>query len=94
MPELAERVLLMDDDLAVRTSLTFALELEGLTVRVYDSGAALLADPELAADIGRPELPTGLRQYPTTYGLRRAEKLRPVLALESVMFTAVRPCHA
>ena len=48
MPELAKRVLLVDDDLAVRTSLKFALELEGLTVRVYDSGAALLADPELA----------------------------------------------
>jgi len=48
MSELAERVLLVDDDLAVRTSLKFALELEGLTVRIYDSGAALLADPELA----------------------------------------------
>lgn len=48
MPELAECVLLVDDDLAVRTSLKFALELEGLAVRIYDSGAALLADPELA----------------------------------------------
>ncbi|WP_262266374.1 response regulator transcription factor [Microvirga yunnanensis] len=48
MSELAERVLLVDDDLAVRTSLKFALELEGLAVRVYDSGAALLADPDLA----------------------------------------------
>jgi two-component system response regulator FixJ len=38
MPELAKRVLLVDDDLAVRTSLKSALELEGLTARVYDSG--------------------------------------------------------
>jgi FixJ family two-component response regulator len=38
MPELVKSVILVDDDLAVRTSLKFALELEGLTVRVYDSG--------------------------------------------------------
>ena len=33
----------VDDDLAVRNSLKFALELEGFTVRAYRSGAELLA---------------------------------------------------
>jgi two-component system, LuxR family, response regulator FixJ len=47
MSELAERVLVVDDDLAVRNSLKFALEMEGLTVRAYGSGAELLADPDL-----------------------------------------------
>jgi two-component system response regulator FixJ len=36
-------VLLVDDDAAVREALKFALEVEGLPVRTYDSGAALLA---------------------------------------------------
>jgi two-component system, LuxR family, response regulator FixJ len=40
-------VLLVDDDLAVRSSLKFVLELEGLAVRAYASGAELLADPDL-----------------------------------------------
>jgi FixJ family two-component response regulator len=47
MSELAERVLVVDDDLAVRNSLKFALELEGLAVRAYGSGAELLTDPDL-----------------------------------------------
>jgi FixJ family two-component response regulator len=36
-------VLVVDDDEAVRSSMRFALELEGLDVRLYDGGAALLA---------------------------------------------------
>jgi two-component system, LuxR family, response regulator FixJ len=40
-------VIVVDDDDAVRQSLKFALEIEGMNVRVYESGAALLADPEL-----------------------------------------------
>ena len=47
MSEHSESVLLVDDDLAVRSSLKFALELEGLVVRVYGSGAELLADQHL-----------------------------------------------
>lgn len=43
-------VLIVDDDEAVRNSLKFALELEGLTVRVYAGGAALLGDRELPAN--------------------------------------------
>ena len=40
-------VLVVDDDLAVRESLKFALELEGLEVHVCASGADLLAHPHL-----------------------------------------------
>lgn len=47
MSELAERVLVVDGDLAVRSSLKFALEPEGLVVRAYGSGAELLSDPDL-----------------------------------------------
>ncbi len=42
-------VLLVDDDRAVRESLQFSLQLEGLTVRIHGGGAALLADPDLSA---------------------------------------------
>jgi two-component system, LuxR family, response regulator FixJ len=40
-------VLLIDDDLAVREALQFALELEGLSVRVHNGSDGLLADPNL-----------------------------------------------
>ena len=43
-------VIVVDDDAAVRQSLKFALELEGMSVRLYESGAELLADPELPAN--------------------------------------------
>ena len=40
-------VCVVDDDAAVRSALKFALELEGMKVRLYDGGHALLDDPEL-----------------------------------------------
>jgi two-component system, LuxR family, response regulator FixJ len=40
-------VLIVDDDLAVRESLKFALELEGLAVRAFGSGSELLAHADL-----------------------------------------------
>lgn len=40
-------ILIVDDDPAVRDSLKFSLELEGLTVHTCDSGAALLDHPQL-----------------------------------------------
>jgi FixJ family two-component response regulator len=43
-------VIVVDDDAAVRQSLKFALELEGMNVRLYESGDELLADPELPAN--------------------------------------------
>jgi FixJ family two-component response regulator len=49
MPTMPGQVLVVDDDAAVRNSLKFALELEGLTVRAYADGDALLADSALPA---------------------------------------------
>lgn len=40
-------VLLVDDDLAVREALKFALELEGISVAVCANGAELLNHPDL-----------------------------------------------
>jgi FixJ family two-component response regulator len=42
-------VIVVDDDAAVRHSLKFALELEGLDVRLYSGGEEVLADAELPA---------------------------------------------
>jgi len=44
----ANTVLVVDDDAAVRASLTFAFEVEGFQVNLYNRGKALLADPNLA----------------------------------------------
>ncbi|KMO34401.1 histidine kinase [Methylobacterium variabile] len=44
MPAPTGPVLVVDDDEAVRLSLKFALELEGLDVRLYEDAAQLLAD--------------------------------------------------
>lgn len=42
-------VIVVDDDDAVRRSLKFALELEGLSVRLYGGGGQLLAEIDLPA---------------------------------------------
>lgn len=47
MPKRTGPVLVVDDDEAVRRSLKFALELEGLDVRIYEDGAELLRDEAL-----------------------------------------------
>lgn len=47
MPKHTGPVLVVDDDEAVRDSLKFALELEGLDVRLYAGGAELLRDTAL-----------------------------------------------
>ena len=47
MPSIRGPVLVVDDDAAVRQSLKFALEQEGLEVRLYEVGVQLLADDEL-----------------------------------------------
>jgi len=47
MAKRTDIVLVVDDDLAVRESLKFALELEGLTVSVCASGEELLSHPDL-----------------------------------------------
>ena len=47
MAKKAGTVLIVDDDAAVRSSLKFALEIEGLVVRLYDGPLAVLADDNL-----------------------------------------------
>lgn len=43
-------VIVVDDDAAVRNSLKFALELEGLSVRLFGGGDEVLAAPDLPED--------------------------------------------
>ena len=40
-------ICVVDDDMAVRNALKFALEIEGLDVRAYDGPVSLLNDPNL-----------------------------------------------
>lgn len=47
MLPVANTVLVVDDDAAVRASLKFALEVEGFKVKLYDRAATLLADTNL-----------------------------------------------
>ena len=47
MPFFLGLIILVIDDDAVRQSLKFALEQEGLEVHLYESGEQLLADPAL-----------------------------------------------
>jgi len=47
--ETRTRVLVVDDDLAVRDSLKFALETEGLAVETYASGRQMFASKSAAA---------------------------------------------
>jgi FixJ family two-component response regulator len=47
MPTITGPVIVVDDDDAVRQSLKFALELEGLSVRVYRDGDHFLAEDDL-----------------------------------------------
>jgi FixJ family two-component response regulator len=42
-----DSVIVVDDDEAVRKSLKFALELEGLDVRLYDGSEQILSDTDL-----------------------------------------------
>jgi FixJ family two-component response regulator len=48
MSQLTGPVIVVDDDDAVRNSLKFALELEGLSVHLFKGGAELLAEADLS----------------------------------------------
>jgi two-component system response regulator FixJ len=90
----AERVLVVDDDLAVRNSLRFALEMEGLTVRTYGSGAELLADPDLAScgclviDCNMP----GMNGIELVKRLEERHQHRPVILITSGSARGVAEC--
>ena len=44
------KVLIIEDDPAVRSSLKFALEVEGFLARAYQTGAELLKDTDIPED--------------------------------------------
>jgi two-component system, LuxR family, response regulator FixJ len=78
-------ILVIDDDAAVRQSLKFALEQEGLEVHLYDSGEQLLADPALpqsgclVVDYAMPEVD----------GITLVERLRQRhVGLPAILITA------
>ncbi len=48
IPVPSRRVLVVDDDAAVRNSLKFSLEIEGFTVRDYSSANELMRESEIA----------------------------------------------
>jgi two-component system response regulator FixJ len=65
-------IIVIGDDLAVRNSLKFWLELEGLTVRSYASGAELLA----AGELSRCDCLVIDEKIPATNGLHLIAQLR------------------
>jgi two-component system, LuxR family, response regulator FixJ len=65
-------VVVVGDDLALRNSLKFWLELEGLTVRSYASGAELLA----AGELSRCDCLVIDESLPANNGLRLIAQLR------------------
>jgi len=85
MPITPGPVIVVDDDAAVRQSLKFALELEGMNVRLYESGDELLADPEL------PTNGCLVVDYymPTMNGVELMDKLhRRLVKLPAILITA------
>jgi FixJ family two-component response regulator len=84
MSPVADTVLVVDDDAAVRASLKFALEVEGFQVRLYDRAAALLADANL------PERACLVVDYrmPDIDGIELIERLRRLnVTLPAILIT-------
>ena len=65
-------VMVIDDDLAVRKSLEFSLQIEGLTVRSYATGAELLS----ASDLDRCDCFVIDQKMPGMSGLELISTLR------------------
>ncbi len=85
MPLTRGPVIVVDDDAAVRNSLKFALELEGMDVRLYEDGAQLLSEAELPA---RGCLVLDYRM-PVMTGLELLEALRDRdVSLPAILITA------
>ena len=83
-------VVVVDDDAAVRHALKFALESEGLKIRVHGHGRALLADPELkryaclVIDYRMPDID----------GLELVDMLRSRGTMAPIIMTPVVPMSA
>ncbi len=85
MPSSKCFVLVVDDDLAVRESLKFALEVEGMKVATCDGGAALLG----RSDLGRCDCLVLDQKMPVMDGLTlMAELAARGLALPTILITS------
>jgi two-component system response regulator FixJ len=85
-------ILIVDDDVAVRDSLKFSLELEGFTVRLYADGRELLSEPNFPDDgcLVIDEFMPGLSGLETVDALRRRGKSIPVILVTSHPSSAIR----
>jgi len=92
IPVPSRRVLVVDDDAAVRNSLKFSLEIEGFTVRDYSSANELMRESEIAdagclvIDYHLPEL-NGLEML---YRLRERRVAAPAILITSHPNPSVR----
>jgi two-component system response regulator FixJ len=86
------QVIVVDDDLAVRNSLKFSLEVEGFAVRVYPGGTELLNDTELprggclVIDQNMP----GMKGLDLVAQLRARDVAVPAILITSYPTVAVR----
>jgi len=84
-PPNTQRVVVVDDDAAVRTALQFALELEGYDVDVCESGEALLerALPRASACLVIDERLSGISGLEALAVLRRRNVTLPAILITS-----------
>jgi two-component system, LuxR family, response regulator FixJ len=83
-------VVIVDDDLAVRSSLAFSLETEGIAVRAYVSGAELLMElPDAACFVIDYKLP-GMNGLELLAELRRRQVAAPAILITTHPSAAVR----
>jgi FixJ family two-component response regulator len=80
-------VAIVDDDPAVRSSLQFALEIEGYEVRIFGDGAELLIDPRIA----RFACLIVDQNLPALNGLELAQRLRARSVLNPVILITSQP---
>jgi two-component system, LuxR family, response regulator FixJ len=83
-------VVIVDDDLAVRSSLAFSLRTEGIAVRAYVDAAELLMDmPDAACFVIDYKLP-GMNGLDLLAELRRREVRAPAILITTHPSAAVR----
>ena len=83
-------VAIVDDDPAVRSSLQFALEIEGYEVRIFGDGAELLIDPRIT----RFACLIIDQNLPALNGLELARRLRARSVLNPVILITSQPSEA
>jgi two-component system, LuxR family, response regulator FixJ len=78
-------VLVVDDDLAVRESLKFSLELEGFQVRVYGGGQDLLNESDIPEDgcLIIDQVMPGMSGLEIVDALRQRGNLNPAILMVS-----------